>query len=346
MSLNKRIGLLIGLAILLLPLAGTAQVLPRLNVVITAIAPSPVAAACATTGYAATCFSGSCTCLSIQNAKLGGNFRGTASLFITEDPNSPTVTQLTSNCIPFFGTMAFTGVTGAAVPTTAALNILGANCSPLTAIGPTTLQGAGFGITAPTDTAGYGTLTGTITQAGLMRLTLKGPLAEVATLTGPSPTPTSSSTATASPTATATVTPTASPSITVVPTPTPSPTPTPTLTPTPTPLPMVTDSTGAAIGPVVTIPQEFNSEFPDDTYVGIDIGDGVNVALPVTPDGFVQTNTPTFYYVDELCKTTQLVDLGGPGTFQSNGLQYEVADNNVFTNEGPFVVGTRCAAIC
>ena len=124
------------------------------NVGIVAPVTQAVPGACATSGFAAICPSGTCECVNIQNANVTGNFRGTANLLITEDVNATTVEQ-PNNCQPFFGTATFNGSTG-----TAALNITGADCDPLAAAGPETIQG-GYGIVLPASapaSAGHGTL--------------------------------------------------------------------------------------------------------------------------------------------------------------------------------------------
>jgi hypothetical protein len=135
-----------------------------------------------------------CQCIIISNAKVTGTLKGTATLYITEDLNAPTDSQLTNNCLPFFGGIDVNvAATKLGEPETATLNLVGADCNAITAIGPETLSG-GFGITVPPATAGYGSLNGTVNSSGVVRLTLHGPL------TGFSASPSPSGSASPSPT--------------------------------------------------------------------------------------------------------------------------------------------------
>jgi hypothetical protein len=179
-----------------------AQVAPsRINAIITVpTVPTAVAnTTCAAFdqlpgGYDAICPSGigtgstptKCSCVNIQNAKVTGNFKGTAQLLITEDLGSPSVTQITNNCLPFFGDIYITtAATKLAAPEIVRLNVLGADCDPINSIGPETLSG-GFGLTLPVaffdaslppvTTAGFGTLNGTVNNNGVLRIAIKGPL--------------------------------------------------------------------------------------------------------------------------------------------------------------------------
>lgn len=222
---SRRAGLL--RMVVLLASAGLAfpalgQVAPsRINAIITV--PSVPTASANTTcgpfdpvpgGYDAICPSGigtpsaltKCSCVNIQNGKVTGNFRGTAQLLITEDLGSPSVTQISNNCLPFFGDIYITtAATKLAAPEIVRLNVVGADCDPINAIGPETLSG-GFGLTLPVSffdaslppvtTAGFGVLSGTVNSNGVLRITVKGPLSAASASSSsvpltpkPSPTP-------------------------------------------------------------------------------------------------------------------------------------------------------------
>ena len=137
--------------------------------------------ACDTTGYDATCPSGTCVCFEIPNATVTGSMagKGTADIRITADQDSTTTDPSTTNgaCTPLYGVAHITSSS-----LTEDLNIIGALCDRFSANGNQYIQG-GFGIQdgASNSAHGWGTLTGTATHSQnspTVTLHLRGPITQ------------------------------------------------------------------------------------------------------------------------------------------------------------------------
>lgn len=164
----------------------------RSGVIIGSITASPTpgagpGGACSASGYAATCPSGTCECLTITGAKVTGSLAGvgTADLNITLDTVGVTSDLAGDTCEPMFGTADLTTTTGVGKNKTArteTLNLLGAFCDNIGPSLPNTING-GFGIASspapsPSPAAtGWGTLTGT-EKHDAVRLNLKGSITQ------------------------------------------------------------------------------------------------------------------------------------------------------------------------
>jgi hypothetical protein len=145
-------------------------------------ASGPVAGACAGTGYAAICPSGTCACLTVAGTitgRLAG--KGLASVAITEDSGSATSAVSGSTCLPGFGTATLTtslGVGKNKVIKSETLNLAVSVCDPIRNSGDIS---GGFGIAAapaPSPAAaGWGSVDG-FQRGTTVVLNLKGSITQ------------------------------------------------------------------------------------------------------------------------------------------------------------------------